>query len=452
MRNNAFVALISLLLALQCSATLASTPQPIPAGPVIQEEISFEYAVYYLPRTQKDPLAALRRIMKSDYPNLKEASIQPGKVKGMNVHPRLITDARSKYPPPDRQSLQYFGRGLDQEQVSALQDSEQVLVLQFNHPKQHVWTAARSATRLVSALARDTGGLIWDEETREVFTPDAWDARRLKNWTGIIPNITQHTVIHAYKNEELVRAITLGMGKFGLPDVVVDGFSWSNNKSMGNIINLLCQSLAETGALAKTGQYDLDIRQIKNASVRDPQLASLKENASSVALLTLVKGVAEEGDPNNRLVQIMFDRYPGKDVHAKQNALLGSLFGWEDKATLIRHNEELLAASKRVKEKLPMLQKTFSTGLKPGEFILVKAPFATPTGSNEWMWVEIISWKGGKISGLLQNEPIAIPALHGGQTVEVSDADVFDYIVQYADGRHEGNETGKIIEKMRQAK
>jgi hypothetical protein len=31
--------------------------------------------------------------------------------------------------------------------------------------------------------------------------------------------------------------------------------------------------------------------------------------------------------------------------------------------------------------------------------------------------------------------------------VEVSEANVFDYIRRYADGKMEGNETGKIIEK-----
>ena len=63
------------------------------------------------------------------------------------------------------------------------------------------------------------------------------------------------------------------------------------------------------------------------------------------------------------------------------------------------------------------------------------------------MWVEVTSWKGDKIKGLLKNEPYKIPKLHGGQIVDVLEGDIFDYIYRHADGVEEGNETGKLIEK-----
>ena len=44
--------------------------------------------------------------------------------------------------------------------------------------------------------------------------------------------------------------------------------------------------------------------------------------------------------------------------------------------------------------------------------------------------------------------PFHIPELHAGQVVKVRQKDVFDYIRSYADGREEGNETGKILQKM----
>jgi uncharacterized protein YegJ (DUF2314 family) len=63
------------------------------------------------------------------------------------------------------------------------------------------------------------------------------------------------------------------------------------------------------------------------------------------------------------------------------------------------------------------------------------------------MWVEVTSWKGDKIIGLLKNEPFDIPDLHAGQIVEVSQANVFDFIRNHSDGTAEGNETGAVIEK-----
>ena len=71
----------------------------------------------------------------------------------------------------------------------------------------------------------------------------------------------------------------------------------------------------------------------------------------------------------------------------------------------------------------------------------------TADNSHEYMWVEVASWEGGKITGLLRNEPRNVPELHAGQDVNISEADIFDYIRQYPDGTSDGNETGILIEK-----
>ena len=91
--------------------------------------------------------------------------------------------------------------------------------------------------------------------------------------------------------------------------------------------------------------------------------------------------------------------------------------------TPVKHDEELLEASRRARANLPALREAFNAGLAPGEFIQVKVPFKTPDGGKEWMWVEVTSWSGDKIRGLLRNEPFHIPNLHGGQTVDVSEED-----------------------------
>jgi hypothetical protein len=349
-------------------------------------------------------------------------------------------------------SLQHFGHGLTRDQAQALQRSQQALLLDFSHPSDNAWNALRAANDIVEEIARDTGGLVWDELTREVFSPDEWHRKRVASWTEDIPDVSSQTTIHAYQSGEYVRAITLGMAKMGLPDVVVEDFSWSLSRTMGHLINLLCQAMAEGATLEEPGKFDLSLKAIKNASARDPQLNSLKPNATAMALLSLKKGKWEEGDPRNRIIAIAFDRYQGRDVHARQDKMLSSLFGWEDAITPVAHTEELLAASRSARSHLPDLHRAFAGGLEPGEFIEVKAPFSTPGSGREWMWVEITAWTDTRIKGLLKNEPFKIPALHAGQIVEVAEEDVFDYIRRRPDGTQEGNETGAIIERMEQEK
>jgi hypothetical protein len=61
-------------------------------------------------------------------------------------------------------------------------------------------------------------------------------------------------------------------------------------------------------------------------------------------------------------------------------------------------------------------------------------------------WI-LLALAAFSLAGLSCSDSSAIPTLHGGQTVEVSEAKVFDYIYRYADGSEEGNETRKLIEK-----
>jgi uncharacterized protein YegJ (DUF2314 family) len=449
-RNIAVLVVLFLFVSSCSRQTKEAKKSATSPGGTIANSIHFEYAVYKL-RARKahtaSHLVALRDVLKR-YPDLKLVDDIPAEPQAMVVRAHVQRNAHQEYPPPDMKFLHYFGRGISSEQAKALQDSDEALILEFAHPKKYVWGGLRTANVLVEDISRAMGGLVWDEAAREIFSPDAWHEKRLASWVNGIPDVSTQTVIHTYREDEFVRAITLGMAKMGLPDVVVENSSWSSNNQVGGLINLFCQSIAEGKPFHPDGEFKLVLREIKNGPVRDEQVKTLGANATGIACITLKQGKREEGDPKNRLVELAADKYPGNDIHAKQDNMLSSFFGWQDSAAAIHHNDELLAASAKAKAKLPELRKAFIVGLEPDEFIEVKAPFPTPDGNSEWMWVEVTSWKDDQIKGLLLNEPFTIPTLHAGQTVEVRQEAVFDYIRRYPDKRTEGNTTGDIIKKM----
>ncbi len=441
-----------LIMAVACLGCQAQAQTPIPAGPLRAEHIHFEFAIYYPESPAREPMTVLKERMQTGEAAPKLVPSMPGKPPAFAVlAATLNTTTQKNYRPPDLQMVLRFGRGLTRDQAEALQRTERALILDFAHPASVSTSALRAALQLAEQVARETNGLLWDEETREIFTPDEWHKRRLDSWVGQTPDVSQHTVIHAYKSDKLVRAITLGMAKFGMPDVVVSDFSWSSNRPVGNLMNLFAQAMVEGAVITTRGVYDLDLRSVRHTDVGQAQLATLKPNATAIAKLSLVKGAWEDGDPRNRLIEIRFDRYPGPDHYARQEAMLGALFGFEDSVQRVRHTNELLEASRAAKAQLPGMREAFRRGLQPGEYILVKAPFATPDGGTEWMWVEVTSWDGDLINGLLKNEPANIPSLHGGQMVTVSQGKVFDYIRRWADGREDGNETGRILQRLRNA-
>lgn len=152
----------------------------------------------------------------------------------------------------------------------------------------------------------------------------------------------------------------------------------------------------------------------------------------------LKMGVAEEGDPNNLLLEITFDRGPGHDIHARRYAIIASAFGFETAFVPTLDDETISAVRGQIEAKLPALRALFNGELLPGEFLQVKAPFFGPDGAREWMWVEVVTWSGDTITGILINDPLYIPHLHVGQPVKVLESTIIDYLHQRSDGTIEG--------------
>jgi len=446
MRQNKLVhGLLGLLAVFHFSAAWASESEPYPRGPLLQGPIHFVYAIYYTEQPVSQPVAALNEAIKDAGGPSQLTEKLPPDAGAAFVAATLDSHIAEDYPPPSLTMIGNFGRGVTREQALALQKSTSALVLEFAHPASMSTAALRAADKVLLLTAEKTGGFLWDEETREIFTPAEWRRRRLDTWQADIPDVRAHTVIHAYKDDKLVRAVTLGMAKFGLPDIVVNDFSWSNDKPVGNLINIFAQASIEGASLTESGAMDLDLRSVRHQAFKKAVVDSSLPNATALARLALFKGRWEEGDPHNRLIEIGFGRYAGVDNSARQSAMLDTLFGSSDGVVRVKHTDPILAASQAAKAKLPALREEFNRGLQPGQYFMLKAPFSTPTGGREWMWVEVLAWKGTAVQGLLRNEPSYVPTLHAGQTVNISQDEVFDYIRVDGKGIREGNETGKLM-------
>ena len=86
-------------------------------------------------------------------------------------------------------------------------------------------------------------------------------------------------------------------------------------------------------------------------------------------------------------------------------------------------------------------------GLPTGDVIAVQVPFTDTQGRKEYVWAELRSWEGDRLTGVLVNEPYAVPSLEKGDVVEFRRADVFDYIWRHPDGSREGNTTAAFLKR-----
>jgi len=409
--------------------------------------IVYKAIIYFYP----DTVPPTQTTLSKKLPNFTHIETAPKKVDKPYSSIELMDNFADFYPAPDLEYLRYAGRGLSKTQAENIQSAKHILVLDVIYPQSKSLKNYKTVNEFLHETATKHSGLIWDSETRELFTPTVWKEKRLSSYKGKFPDIVNHITIHAYNNEmgDGIRAITLGMAKFGLPDVVINNFSWSLSEPMGNLINLVSQSLLEGMTPDESKTLTLNINKLKNKTHKERLRESLKDNAVTELKLNYGQATVEEGDPDNFLLEILFDLAEGNNLSEKQDKTVSSLFGWEDTIASVRHDDTILAASQRAKNKLNSLRKDFQSGLEPGEFILLKAPFETDTGGNEWMWVEVLSWNGKTIKGLLKNEPYHVPGLRAGSEVTINQEDVFDYIRNFSNGTSEGNETGTLMQKYR---
>ena len=410
----------------------------------------YQYALYLLPSAKGDPVDTLNSLVESEFSGFSIITEVDGPPSKPLLILTMLDDVQASYAPPDMESIGYAGRGLSREQALAVQKSEKALIIDIGYPARLTPTAFPEALEMMAALAFEHNSLIWDEATREIFTIQAWREQRIDTWNDGLFSAQDHTTIHAYKNGDYVRAITLGMEKFGQPDIVVNDFGWSISRSIGSLINLVTQTLIEGGDFNDDLSLDVDIQALKNDRVREELLASLLDNAEREVRLQFQPEEPEDGDPDNFILEIRFDTVSGVSTQEQQDVLLSKLFGSEDSITYVEHDAELVAASEAARAKLPQLRSDFNNGLEPGEFLYLKAPFVTSDGGNEWMWVEVIEWDGEIIRGLLQNDPFHVPDLRAGSEVNINMDEIFDYIRYLSDGTSEGNETGRILQKHQQ--
>ncbi len=418
--------------ALEPSATAEATPaeaEAWPEGPLQQGPVTFAMAVYALPQGKGDVETAARAVLaeRADtLPLLREAERS-----GTRSGAWIDVPAMDTFAPPSERELGYFGVGVSEADGRALQDAPKVVVVnvQAATPKDAaaLVTAAQSA---VGEIAERTGGLPWDELTRQVFGRDAWAARTKAAPVATLDALTQHFTMHMYRDGEYLRIVTLGLGKLGLPELAVAGVTQGDRERMGRLVNATAVAMLAEGAAGPGGT----LRVVGNDGTKDTKTT-----------IGLAVNTRQEGDAPGRLATILFPGAGG--LQTRQAALLATVFGQPEDELLMadRDDAALQTASKVAKAQLAKLRGHFSGGVPDMETLMVKAPFDTDDGGTEWMWVEVTQWSGDTIRGTLQNRPYAIAKLEEGDRVEVSQASVFDYIHRRADGTEVGGTTNDLL-------
>lgn len=110
---------------------------------------------------------------------------------------------------------------------------------------------------------------------------------------------------------------------------------------------------------------------------------------------------------------------------------------------------DLEAGHRKALEELPILKARYKQGLPRGHHLYVRRAFRTPKGPPEYMWILVSGWYQEMIRGTLANVPRVRTDLIVGQSLQLHEEDVFDWLIRTDDGAEIGGYTVAAEERGR---
>ena len=306
------------------AASLAPAPLPAPPqGALAQSNRSIGLAVYgpqpIPPAVAKDAQDAAR----ARFPGV-NVLLMP-----MNAPlPQVLIFAPdiASFAPPTERQLTHFGRGLDATQRHLAAESKGVLVLGWKLDADPTLDRLREAQRLAFDVAQKVDGFVWDETTGQLFGLAAFKKLRIDGWDGAVPDVRQHILLHYETHEEQHRAVTFGMVKFGLPNLLVSDMLPGDVDRMTMLVETVAQLLVEGESPGTSGELAVNLKGIHHRAARRAILAAAGADAQLHGRVGIIPAQAQKGDPENRLVELRFP-YPGATDAERAAAALTSIVG-----------------------------------------------------------------------------------------------------------------------------
>ncbi|MBA3461523.1 MAG: DUF2314 domain-containing protein [Deltaproteobacteria bacterium] len=297
---------------------------------------------------------------------------------------------------------------------------------------------AHDTALVVKAVAEASKGWIMDLDTHLLHTPASLMAHVPGEKTL---DVRDSVMLHGVSGDNNLAFVdTVGMSRLGLPELYVGDIPQSRVSAVSRVLNATAQTLVERGDLTRDGELEVDVSKLAG----DWQLSALQEAGGTGKIVwraTWSRGDAKPGgqiDADQLVLQLSIAGAKPGSAEALLAALEKFEGAVEDKVTYVDYDKELAEAGVKARAALAKLRPHFAKGIPPNEQLGVKAPFDTDDGNIEWMWVDVVSFRGDVLDGTLDNDPAKVSKLKLGSRVKVKFGELADFIHQRADGSRAG--------------
>ncbi|MFO0678309.1 MAG: DUF2314 domain-containing protein [Polyangiaceae bacterium] len=271
--------------------------------------------------------------------------------------------------------------------------------------------ALRATFAVTAALARELGGIVAEEETDRIDSSASFASQVVTSslGDGVYRNDRVAVeVVDDDTNPELVQVTLLGLGKFGLHDLVAGPLPKDDAPRAFGVLDAVARAVTagERSAPVALGPTWVDV---VPTPVREGDRASrlrvVPEGGSTARSWTsLFAATRADAGPSAKDGQKLVDPEALERTRAGARATVDAVArDWE-------------------------------THVARGDTVLVLLPFAADGGPTEAMWIEVTHIDPLEVRGVLVNSPVSIPGLVKGERVTRRVDAILDVTITGADG------------------
>jgi uncharacterized protein YegJ (DUF2314 family) len=303
---------------------------------------------------------------------------------------------------------------------------------------------ARTGFAVAALLAEQLDGFVWDDSERRIETDHDFASHVVTAKLGEPAFVRRHILIQLYRQEDgTARANTLGMARFGSPDISFRGANMASGPVLAEVLNTVASKIAHGHNDPRITITLDDVAKV--VSKKPEELNPDPKNARPVTL-DISDTERLEADADNELAEIV--PYGGS-TRENWEVVVASLFGVPPSVATQEGDKELGDVAKKARKDLPDAIKRFQKG--DGE-LYVKGPFPVPPearpdggSTTEHLWISAASCDDRRCSGILSNDPTYATNLGAGKTTSVENSAAVDWLIHLRDGGTVGGESIKVL-------
>ena len=431
--QSLFSLLVTVLVATQLSAAkLPHEPnrqdEPVPA-------IFINYVLYF----DSEDVDAKALFAKHNHGDLKLLKAPEDGVESPGV--LLIEKSIEEQPLPALETLPHFSRGFSDEAAQKFIQSKSTISLVGLGPFDPEHKLLKNLTLTVGKMAEDIDAFVFDVADSLTFTKEAFDGiRAAEIREGRLS--TNQFGVRAYRVDDGIRSVTMGLEKFGQVNICVPNFAEHHMGVIDTFNSLVVQTVIESDTQIGPGEMALEPMGLTNAEVKQKFTGLLRDGFSSKTV-ELAKIESVGGDPED-LLAVVFKSKPGEALWQEQDTFLKTIF---KETTRVSEGVDVSAVEEAIENARAQameILKDKQTWTAAGRRLNV----AINLPGKEVVWVEVTSFENGSGKGILKSQPTKNRDLTSGSEIEFEPAMIFDFKLSNAEELISSGGVDALIQQM----